>query len=99
MITDKQVRLVANILLNAPFGHNPPDDWVTDTRKALEAYEASKWVKLSDNAETPQQQFVIARFNDGYVREDMLTYKGVWTVTQLDKEDATHWQPLPEFKE
>lgn len=95
MITDEQVRLVANILLNAPFGHNPPDDWMTDTRKALEAYEASKWFDIADEQPAPREivmnsNNVMAYWEDG-------KWKGVDGF--VISPNAQFWQPLPEFTE
>ena len=102
MITDEQVRLVANILLNAPFGHNPPDDWVTDTRKALETYEASKWVKFDVNDESTHpidSQVCNVVYHTGQVRTDRWSDLHRFWVYASCQKCVTHWQPLPEFKE
>ena len=112
MITDEQVRLVANILLNAPFGHNPPDDWVTDTRKALEAYEAGKWVKFDVDDEStypPLDQVVMCKpFNEPVLQMSLIhdahpQFDGLFFEDErgfyTDIKCIAYWQPLPEFKE
>lgn len=64
-------------------------------RKALESYEASKWVSIEDQKPLPRQivmnsNNVMAYWEDG-------KWKGVDGF--VISPNAQYWQPLPEFKE
>ena len=97
MITDEQVKLAANVL-DIPLS-------AILMRKALEAYEASKWVKFDVNDES-----TYPIVPDGYVNIEVNVYDTVNNNINHDyfhpdygfnhyQHHVTHWQPLPKFKE
>ena len=96
MITDKQLQTVANVL-DIPLS-------AILLRKALEAYEASKWVKFDVNDES-----TYPIVPDGYVNIEVNVYDTVNNNINHDyfhpdygfnhyQQHVTHWQYLPEFK-
>lgn len=95
MITDEQISIVADILSQ---GFSDNDARV---RKALEAYEASKWVKFDvDDSTTypPNSNHVIVLYHSGAVSCDgwvkgLMTWKYAGCINCV-----THWQYLPKFK-
>ena len=105
MITDEQVNAFINAFeLNG--GHFLGNNEFGNVRKALEAYEASKWVKFDVNDES-----TYPIVPDGYVNIEVNVY---YTVNNNNinhdyfhpdygfnhyQHHVTHWQPLPEFKE
>lgn len=99
MITDEQVEIVSSILAQ---GYSNNDDRV---RKALEAYEQSKWVKFDVNDESTypklddESQCPIYLLNQD---SDISTFRQAhkdWINCFGEKITVTHWQSLPEFKE
>ena len=97
MITDEQVKMAANVL-DIPLS-------AILMRKALEAYEASKWVKFDVNDES-----TYPIVPDGYVNIEVNVYDTVNNNINHDyfhpdygfnhyQHHVTHWQLLPEFKE
>ena len=97
MITDKQLQTVADVL-NIPLS-------ALLLRKALEAYEQSKWVEFDVNDES-----TYPIVPDGYVNIEVNVYDTVNNNINHDyfhpdygfnhyQHHVTHWQPLPEFKE
>lgn len=100
MITDEQVK--AAIFAYHDEHHFHPQI-MTDMRKALEAYEQSKWVSVIDNFPESYEQVAVKRNG----------INGTFVAIQANKEweqftngsskisinDVAHWQPLPEFKE
>ena len=97
MITDEQISIVADVL-NIPLS-------AILLRKALEEYEASKWVKFDVNDES-----TYPIVPDGYVNIEVNVYDTVNNNINHDyfhpdygfnhyQHHVTHWQPLPEFKE
>ena len=97
MITDEQVKMAANVL-DIPLS-------AILMRKALEAYEASKWVKFDVNDES-----TYPIVPDRYVNIEVNVYDTVNNNINHDyfhpdygfnhyQHHVTHWQLLPEFKE
>ena len=71
-------------------------------RKALEAYEQSKWVKFDINDKNtfpPRNTNVLVRYKTGDFGVDVfLASSGVWENTCCETNECiTHWQPLPTF--
>lgn len=102
MITDEQVRAAVSTYHDA-YHYHP--QIMEDMRKALEAYEASKWVKFDVNDES-----TYPIVPDGYVNIEVNVYDTVNNNINHDyfhpdygfnhyQHHVTHWQPLPEFKE
>ncbi len=98
MITDEQLQTVADVL-NIPLS-------AILLRKALEAYEQSKWVNVVDRlpSDINYQELLVKRNGiDGTFLVASIN-KRWWNIEsgcEYGKEltDITHWQPLPEFKE
>ncbi len=99
MITDEQVIAAIAEFYKSGTGNG-------GMRKALEAYEQSKWVKFDVNDES-----TYPIVPDGYVNIEVNVYD---TVNNNNinhdyfhpdygfnhyQHHVTHWQPLPEFKE
>ena len=102
MITDEQVK--AAIFAYHDEHHYHPQI-MSDMRKALEAYEASKWVKFDVNDES-----TYPLVPDGYVNIEVNVYDTVNNNINHDyfhpdygfnhyQQHVTHWQYLPEFKD
>ena len=104
MIEDEQVKTVANIL-DVPLS-------AILMRKALEAYEASKWVKFDvDNESTypPVDQVVMCKpFNEPTLQMSLIydshpQFDGFFFEDERgfykDLERIVYWQRLPTFKE
>ena len=100
MITDEQVK----IMLGAIWG-SVETIWEAefeDTRKALEAYEASKWVKFDVDDELTHpldNQICNVRYHTGQINTDKWSDLHRFWVYAACPKCVTHWQPLPEFKE
>ena len=104
MITDEQVKIAANSYLSRPIDSYLPDGNLTDMRKALEAYEQSKWVKFDDESTWP----VVP---DGWLNVEVIVHDAKNITDKVSHDyfrptcglhhysDVTHWQYLPEFKE
>ena len=112
MITDEQVKLAANVYLDRPVDYYVANGNMTDMRKALEAYEASKWVKFDVDDEStypPIDQEVMCKpFNkptllltltyDAHPKFDGFFFEDARGF-YTDIVDIAYWQHLPEFKE
>ena len=91
MITDEQAKFVIDIFREECIYTNE----LAAMCKALEAYEASKWVSIEYQKPLPRQivmnsNNVMAYWEDG-------KWKGVDGF--VISPNAQYWQPLPEFKE
>ena len=96
MITDEQITEALTAYLDG-YGARSLNE---SMRKALEAYEKSKWVKfdIDDKSTHPQNlQHVIVLYHTGVVGSDKWSILKIWMFSGC-KECVTHWQPLPEFK-
>ena len=95
MITDNQVKVAIEEYWSIETDELPA------MRKALEAYEASKWVKFDVNDETTHprdRQVCNVVYNTGRVNTDKWSdLHRFWVYTSC-RTCVTHWQPLPEFK-
>ena len=106
MITDEQVNCFIAFVLTT---QTPVSDVREDVRKALEAYEKSKWVKfdIDDESTYPQRTGHHIAFDGRYVSHKYWNNTGdkrgtnqSWFVSEsVNAQKVTHWQPLPEFKE
>ena len=100
MITDEQVR---NHIQALPFriGQTIP---IPAVREALEAYEASKWVKFDEYDESTYPPFdvrVLTKLKGDFGVDmgiDFMTHSFEW-YNSIRMSYVTHWQLLPEFKE
>ena len=103
MITDEQVKIAANSYLSRPIDSYLPDGNLTDMRKALEAYEQSKWVKFDVDDESTYPPFdvrVLTKLKDDFGKDmsvDFMTHSFEW-YNSIRLSYVTHWQYLPEFK-
>ena len=109
MITDKQVNVFINVFeLNG--GHFLGNNEFDSVRKALEAYEQSKWVKFDVNDESTYPKRVGNHIvSDGRnvshkywdnTREHKQYRNQSWFVSEsVNNKKVTHWSYLPEFKE
>lgn len=70
-------------------------------RKALEAYEASKWVKFDEYDKSTYPPFdvrVLVKLKGDFgLRIDFMTHILEWH-NAIRPRYVTHWQPLPEFR-
>lgn len=100
MIEDEQVSAFINSFeLNG--GHFLGNNEFDNVRKALEAYEASKWIVPDiDDYSTLPKHFIPAtvQYQNGIVAPDELVPHLTWKVAK-DFDRVVRWQPLPEFKE
>jgi hypothetical protein len=95
VITDEQVKIAECAYNHRSVAHS----FSAAMRKALEAYEASKWVKfdIDDKSTHPQNlQHVIVLYHTGVVGSDKWSILKIWMFSGC-KECVTHWMPLPEF--
>ncbi len=116
MITDEQVKEAVNAWANARalnrFSTNPEFSFDAEAmRKALEAYEQSKWVKIDvdDESTYPQKTGFYVAFDGRYesykywdraIGGDKRSINQSWFVSEsVNSKKVTHWQPLPIFKE
>lgn len=101
MITDEQVKRLMESVGKLYFGYHDMQKF----REALEAYEASKWVKFDVN---DVSTYPIVP--DGYVNIEVNVYDTVNNNINHDyfhpdygfnhyQHHVTHWQYLPTFKE
>lgn len=73
-------------------------------RKALEAYEQSKWVKFDEYDEATYPPFdvrVLTKLKGDFGVDmgiDSMSHSLEW-YNAIRLSYVTHWQPLPEFKE
>lgn len=99
MITDEQVEIAGKAF------YEDNTTFRSGMRKALEAYEASKWVEFDVNDES-----TYPIVPDGYVNIEVNVYDTVNNNINHDyfhpdygfnhyQHHVTHWQLLPEFKE
>jgi hypothetical protein len=99
MITDEQVKAAVSTYHDA-YHHHP--QIMADMRKALEAYEANKWVRFdADNESTypPFDTRVLVKLKGDFdVRIDFMTHNKEW-YNAIRLRYVTHWQHLPTFKE
>ncbi len=109
MITDEQVLLADNIYT----GRHLLSTDLTAMRKALEAYEQSKWVRVGKEWNIPssgQKVFLVlngVRQEETYALDwgdsDLGAGEYWWSRDDLDGcplvTENDYWQPLPEFKE
>ena len=95
MITDEQVKVAANTYLNRPIDSYVANGNFTDMRKALEAYEQSKWVDIETKQPEPRQ--IVMNSNNVLAYWEGSKWKGVDGFVISSK--AQYWQHLPEFKE
>ena len=108
MITDEQVKQ-ACAAYEKHRSLNVFSDNLHAMRKALEAYEQSKWVKFDEYDEStyPQRTGHYITFDWRYVSHKYWNNTGdkrgtnqSWFVSEsVNAQKVTHWQPLPEFKE
>lgn len=99
MITDEQVK--AAIFAYHDEHHYHPQI-MADMRKALEAYEQSKWVNFDVDDETTHprdSQVCIVVYHTGRVSADKWSDLHRFWVYASCRTCVTHWQYLPEFKE
>ena len=99
MITDEQVNCFIAFVLTT---QTPVSDVREDVRKALEAYEKSKWISVNDSL--PESGvYVLWRCTE----LDMTEKREHFRITacfnnrppKMYAVEFTHWQYLPEFKE
>ena len=99
MITDEQVRAAVSTYHDA-YHHHP--QIMADMRKALEAYEQSKWIEFDVNDETTHpkdNQLCSVVYHTGQVCTDKWSVMPKSWVYASCPNYVTHWQPLPTFKE
>lgn len=95
MITDEQVRAAVSTYHDA-YHHHP--QIMADMRKALEAYEQSKWISVEDRLPClPSEavvsvEYIVYDNLNNQVSHDYFTSHGEWNHYQ---QHVTHWQPLP----
>ena len=100
MITDEQVR---NHIQALPFRIGQTIS-IPAVREALEAYEASKWVKFDEYDESTYPPFdvrVLTKLKGDFGVDmgiDFMTHSFEW-YNSIRMSYVTHWQLLPEFKE
>ncbi len=102
MITDEQVQAACRAYYGEDNTTNYEHYELVDMRKALEAYEASKWVKFDEYDEStypPNSNHVIVLYHSGAVSCDgwvrgLRVWKHAGCINCV-----THWQYLPKFKE
>lgn len=110
MITDEQVQAACRAYYGEDNTTNYEHYELVDMRKTLEAYEQSKWVKfdVDDDSSYPQKTGHHLTFDGRYVShrywnntgENKRDVNQAWFVsTSVTSKKATHWQPLPTFKE
>ena len=109
MITDEQIFTACEVFYKNErvLGHNLD----VAMRKALEAYEQSKWVKfdVDDESTWPQRTghhiifdgcYVAYKRWDRAIGGDKRCVNQSWFVSEsVNFKKATHWQYLPTFKE
>lgn len=107
MITEEQVKLAMKTFDIAMDGRDDgqSQNELNCMRKALEAYEASKWVKFDEYDESTYPPFdvrVLTKLKGGDFGFDMsidfMTHSFEW-YNSIRLSYVTHWQLLPEFKE
>ena len=97
MITDEQVVTAIAEFYKQGTGNG-------GMRKALEAYEQSKWVKFDEYDETTYPPFdvrVLTKLKGDFGVDmgiDFMTHSFEW-YNSIRLSYVTHWQPLPKFKE
>lgn len=102
MITDEQLKIACDTY-NKLSGINAAEP--SYMRKALEAYEQSKWVKFDVDDES-----TYPTVPNKWVNVEVLVYETLNNKVNHDyfnptysfnhyNGHVTHWQPLPEFKE
>ena len=99
MITDEQVNSFIAFVLTT---QTPVSDVREDVRKALEAYEQSKWISLNDGL--PENGvYVLWRCTELDMTEEREHFRITACFNnrppKMGAVKFTHWQPLPEFKE
>lgn len=109
MITDEQVKIAITAYHDE---HHFHPQIMTDMRKALEAYEAGKWVKFdvddkstfptidknSDYLSIPVNTSTGFTVRFSYRSYEWATEDGCFVDERISYENL-YWQPLPEFKE
>jgi hypothetical protein len=102
MITDEQVMKALDAYYGIEHVGGARESLVEEMRKALEAYEASKWVKFDIDDETTHprdRQVCNVVYHTGRVNTDKWSDLHRFWVYAACRTCVTHWQPLPEFKE
>lgn len=95
MITNEQVIAAIAEFYKSNAGGN-------GMRRALEAYERSKWVKFDVDDESTHPidgQVCYTLYHTGQVRINKWSSLHRFWLYALCKKCVTHWQPMPEFKE
>lgn len=98
MITDEQISIACSAYNSSDAAHSQ----LAAMRKALEAYEQSKWISVEDRLPClPSEavvsvEYIVYDNLNNQVSHDYFTSHGEWNHYQ---QHVTHWQPLPEFKE
>lgn len=106
MITDEQVCVACAAYDSSDVAHSQ----LAAMRKALEAYEQSKWVEFNVNDEStyPQKsghhivfdgRGVSYKYWDNTEDEKRFRNQSWFVSESVNFKKATHWQPLPTFKE
>lgn len=98
MITDEQISIACAAYDSSDVAHSQ----IAAMRKALEVYEASKWVKfdIDDESTHPiDNQVCNVVYHTGQVRTDRWSDLHRFWVYASCQKCVTHWRPLPEFKE
>ena len=100
-ITDKQVMKALDAYYGIEHIGGARESLIEGMRKALEAYEQSKWVKfdINDQSTYPPLETDVA-CDEGYavylLRRTEKEF--AWKFSDSDDTPAvTHWQPLPTF--
>ena len=102
MITDEQVKQ-ACAAYEKHRSLNVFSDNLHAMRKALEAYEQSKWVKFDEYDEATYPPFdvrVLTKLKGDFGVDmgiDFMCHSFEW-YNAIRLSYVTHWQPLPEFK-
>lgn len=112
MITNEQVMKALDAYYGIEHIGGARESLIEKMRKALEAYEASKWVRFDVNDEStypPLDQVVMCKpFNEPVLQMSLIhdahpQFDGFFFEDvkgfYTDIKCIAYWQPLPEFKE
>ena len=104
MITNEQVQAACRAYYGEGNTTNYENYELVDMRKALEAYEQSKWVKFDEYDESTYPPFdvrVLTKIKGNFgvdMGMDFMTHSFEW-YNSIRLSYVTHWQLLPEFEE
>ena len=114
MITDEQVKIAANRYLSRPIDSYLLNGNLTDMRKALEAYEQSKWVRFDNYLpDDPNKEVLFCICGEEDLQKygmteprfsvDILVDAGAYVLAVHQDEaifdkSKAYWQHLPECK-